>query len=83
MSSIKEDLSHLIAIFLIVFLGISFIVGLMSTSPDIEYTVDKYYKENNFVDTYIVSTIGFDEEDTSKIKEKIDDCFNKNNTDES
>lgn len=73
MSSIKEDLSHLIAIFLIVFLGISFIVGLMSTSPDIEYTVDKYYKENNFVDTYIVSTIGFDEEDTSKIKEKIDD----------
>ncbi len=73
MSSIKEDLSHLIAIFLIVFLGISFIVGLMSTSPDIEYTVDKYYKENNFVDTYIVSTIGFDGEDTSKIKEKIDD----------
>lgn len=73
MSSIKEDLSHLIAIFLIVFLGISFIVGLMSTSPDIEYTVDKYYKENNFVDTYIVSTIGFDEEDTSKIKENIDD----------
>lgn len=72
-SSIKEDLSHLIAIFLIVFLGISFIVGLMSTSPDIEYTVDKYYKENNFVDTYIVSTIGFDEEDALKIKENIDD----------
>lgn len=72
MSSIKEDLSHLIAIFLIVFLGISFIVGLMSTSPDIEYTVDKYYKENNFVDTYIFSTIGFDDEDTSKIKENID-----------
>ncbi len=73
--SIEQDLSRLLAIFLIVLLGIGFLVGLMSTSPDLYTTADKYYDDTNFTDIYLQSTIGFDKKDKDFIKENLDDVY--------
>ena len=54
-SSIKQDLSRLISIFVIVVLGLGFLVGLKSTSPDLRATMNQYYNDMNFMDVYIQS----------------------------
>ena len=68
LSSIKKDFTRLLAIFLIVTLGVGFLVGLMSVTPDLQETANNYYLENNLTDVYISSTIGFSKDDDLKIK---------------
>ena len=70
-SSIKNDISRLISIFVIVVLGLGFLVGLKSTSPDLQETMDKYFNDNNFMDVYIQSTIGFSEDDAANLKNQL------------
>ena len=72
-SSIKHDFSRLLAIFLIVMLGVGFVVGLMSTTPDLQKTVNNYYSEINFTDIYIQSTLGFTDNDLIDIKANVSD----------
>lgn len=72
-SSIKHDFSRLLAIFLIVMLGVGFVVGLMSTTPDLQRTVNNYYNEINFTDIYIQSTLGFTDNDLTDIKANVSD----------
>ncbi len=72
-SSIKNDFTRLLAIFLIVLLGVGFVVGLLSTTPDLQASVDTYYDEYNVQDIYIQSTLGFNEDDHLTILENVDD----------
>ena len=70
-SSIKQDLSRLISIFVIVVLGLGFLVGLKSTSPDLRATMNQYYNDMNFMDVYIQSTIGFSDSDVETLKSEL------------
>ena len=70
-SSIKQDLSRLISIFVIVVLGLGFLVGLKSTSPDLQATMNQYYNDMNFMDVYIQSTIGFSESDIDNLRNEL------------
>ena len=70
-SSFKHDITRILAIFLIVFLGISFVVGLRSSSPDLRSSTNEYYVQSKFNDMYIISSIGFSKNDQKIFKEKI------------
>lgn len=72
LKSIKRDLARLIAICLIVFLGVGFLVGLMSSPKDLRASINSYYSNSNLLDVYVQSTIGFDEEDVSFLEENVD-----------
>lgn len=65
---IKKTLGRFIAIVAIVGLGTAFFVGIKTTCPDMKLTADKYYKKQNFMDFYLVSTIGFNDGDISSLK---------------
>ena len=71
LSSIKKDFTRLLAIFLIVTLGVGFLVGLMSVTPDLQKTANDYYIQNNLTDVWISSTIGFSENDDEKIRDLV------------
>ncbi len=69
--SLKNDFSRIIAIILIVILGNSFLVGLLSTTPDLFSSMDKYYDNTNFMDIYVRSTVGFNQATLSYIENNI------------
>lgn len=70
--SIKDDLSRLIAITVIVLLSIGFLTGLMGSPKDLRASFNKYYEETNLLDIYIQSTIGFSKNDIDFLKENVD-----------
>lgn len=70
-SSIKHDISRLISIFVIVVLGLGFLVGLKSTSPDLRASMNAYYNDTNFMDIYIQSTIGFSTSDVDDLRNEL------------
>lgn len=70
-TSIKADLSRLISIFVIVVLGLGFLIGLKSSSPDLQATMNEYYNQSNFMDVYIQSTLGFSDSDVDDLKNEL------------
>ncbi len=46
-------------------LAVAFLSGLRATKPDMWYTADKYFKDYNFMDIRILSTLGFTEDDVT------------------
>ena len=71
--SIKNDLVRLLTITAITALGMGFLVGLLSTSPDLEASMDSYYDETNFNDLVVRSTIGFSSDTDEYILSNISD----------
>lgn len=69
---IKDDLSRLIAIFVIVLLSIGFLTGFMGSPKDLRASFNKYYQESNLMDVYIQSTIGFSSEDLDYLQNNVD-----------
>ncbi len=72
-TSLKSDFSRIIAVILIVGLANSFLIGLLSTTPDLFKAMDSYYDESRFMDVSIRSTVGFDKETLSYVDENISD----------
>ena len=72
-TSLKSDFSRIIAVILIVGLANSFLIGLLSTTPDLFKAMDSYYDESRFMDVSIRSTVGFDKETLSYVYENISD----------
>lgn len=66
-----------ISLFLIVLIGVGFMVGLLSTHTVMRESVDNYYDENKVFDIQIYSTYGFNEDDIKAIKqtEGVDEVF--------
>lgn len=60
--------TRFLAIFAIVALGVGFLVGLLSTSPDIEDSMESYLDESNLYDFRVVSTLGLSEADLDAIR---------------
>lgn len=65
---IKQSFGRFAAIFGIVLLGVGLLFGLMTTTPLMEDSVDKYYRDNNMMDINLKSTLGFSEGDLEAIE---------------
>ena len=67
---IKNSPGRFLSIFAIVAIGCAFYAGIRASAPDMLYTADKYYKDQNLMDIRITSqTInGICEEDVDKIR---------------
>ena len=68
--SIKMTLPRFLAIFAIIALGVGFFSGLKVTTPSFVHTADIYTKEYSMFDFKFLSTIGFEQEDIDKIRER-------------
>ncbi|MGN0974839.1 MAG: FtsX-like permease family protein [Gemmiger sp.] len=62
------SMSRFVAIFAIVALGVGFLAGLLSSSPDIEDTMERYMDGQNLYDFRIVSTLGLTEDDVAAVR---------------
>ncbi len=67
--SIRKSIMRFVSIVAIVALGISFFVGIKSASPDMRKTANEYFVNDNLLDISVVSSIGFNDEEISKIAE--------------
>ncbi len=65
---IKGGFGRFAAIFAITALGVGFLAGLLSTTPDFYRTIDDYYDSDRFMDINIKSTGGLTNEDLEAIK---------------
>ena len=68
---IKSTYKRFIALVLMTFIGVSFMMGLMSTRRIMIESVDKYYDEYCFQDIQLVSQFGFCSEDISELSKLI------------
>lgn len=64
---IKQSFGRFAAIFAIVLLGVGFLFGLISTTPNMRVSVDSYYDKSNVYDINIKSTLGFNDDDIDVI----------------
>ncbi|MDE6242365.1 MAG: FtsX-like permease family protein [Anaeroplasmataceae bacterium] len=69
----KKNLTRLIAIVAIMALGVGFLIGLLSSTPDLQDSMERYYDETNTYDILIKSTIGFSKEDILSLKDDIEE----------
>ncbi len=66
---IRKTRKRFITLLLIVLIGASFMVGLMSSRPTMLASVDRYYKQTDFMDLQLYSSYGFDEGDIAALKD--------------
>ncbi len=65
----KGSKSRFIAIFAIVALGVGFLAGLLSTTPDMEDFMEEYLDGGNLFDLRVVSTLGLTEDDVAALEQ--------------
>ena len=68
--TIRRSFKRFISILLIVLLGVGFFAGIKATSPDMESTINDYYKKTKFQDIELLSTWGITEEEINILNEK-------------
>ncbi len=73
--TIKRNKARFISIIAIVAVGISFYAGISAAGPDMQQTAVNYYNENNLMDIWMISTVGFNDSDVEEIK-KLDGVEN-------
>lgn len=66
--SIVKSFKKFLSITLIVFLGVGFFAGIRATSPDMQDTLDRYYKGSNMYDIELISTYGITKEEIEDIR---------------
>ena len=69
---IKNTYKRFVSILLMAFLGVGFFAGMKVSSPDMIETIDFYYKDTQFYDIQVLSTLGLSNEDIEVIS-KIED----------
>lgn len=68
---IKKTLSRFLSIVIIITVGVAIYDGVRATSPDLKMSGDHYFKESNFMDFKVISTLGLTEDDLWEIR-KLD-----------
>lgn len=68
--SITRSVSRFMAIFAIVALGAGFLAGLNASAPDMRLTADEYFRDSNFMDFRLLSTMGVTEDDIQALREQ-------------
>lgn len=66
---IKRTHKRFLTLFLMVMIGVAFMVGVMSSSPILQKSVDIYDDQNNLMDVQIYSSYGFCDDDIKAIKD--------------
>lgn len=79
-SIIREILAskaRFISILAIIFLGVAFYSGIKSSGPDLKESINKFFSEQNLMDSKIVSSIGLNENDLKLLEnnDKILDYY--------
>ena len=64
---IKQSFGRFMAIFAITALGVSLFAGLKVIQPAMVKTTDNYFREKEFYDYRVLSTLGFEKQDLEKI----------------
>ncbi|HEY5523757.1 MAG TPA: FtsX-like permease family protein, partial [Clostridium sp.] len=65
---IKKSFGRFLSIFAIVAIGVAFFAGVKSAAPDMKFTADKYYDDNNLMDIRVLSNLGLTDNDVAAIK---------------
>ena len=68
--SIKKTFKRFLSILAIVLLGVGFFTGIRQTSPNMEESVDAYFKKQNVYDINLISTWGITKDEINILKEK-------------
>lgn len=68
--------SRILAIFAITALGVGFLAGLLSTTPDMYASTDAYYDRTKMMDLRLVSTLGLSETDAEAVR-AVDRCADR------
>lgn len=67
--TVKQTAGRFAAIFAIVALGVGFLVGLLSSTPDMRFSFDKYFDDTSMYDIRILGDLGLTDTDIAKIIE--------------
>ena len=67
---IKQSFGRFMAIFAITALGVSLFSGLKVIQPAMVKTTDNYFREKEFYDYRVLSTLGFEQQDLEKISDQ-------------
>lgn len=65
---LTKSIMRFLAILIIIFLGVCFYVGLSATSPNMLWTADSYYSDQNLMDYRVLSTYGLTDEDIEDLE---------------
>lgn len=65
---IRRSANRFISILCIVAIGVALFTGLLSSAPDMEYTIDDYYDQYNIMDIQVLSTLGLNDDDIAEIE---------------
>ena len=85
--SIKREIisskARFFSILIIIFLGVAFYSGIKSAGPDMNKAINKFYDEQNLMDSKIVSTLGLTDKDLEILNndDKILDFYGSNTID--
>ena len=66
---VKNTFSRFLSILVLSALAVAFLAGLRAAAPDMEYTADNYFDGSNFMDAYVLSTLGLTDEDLDALSE--------------
>lgn len=66
--TVRETFSRFAAILAIVALGVGFLAGLLSTTPDMRYSADLFYDDTRLFDVRIVGTMGLTDADMAALR---------------
>lgn len=72
---IKQSFGRFMAIFAIVVLGVSLFAGLKVLQPAMVKTTNEYFKEKEFYNYRVMSTLGYEQEDLEFLAEQEDVRF--------
>ena len=65
---IKENLKTFFSIMILTALGVGFLVGMKSTTPNLKHTVEKYYNDYNVMDLELKSSMGFTKDELTSFE---------------
>ncbi|MBR5636291.1 MAG: FtsX-like permease family protein [Pseudobutyrivibrio sp.] len=68
---IKQSLGRYIALLMIIAIGVGFFAGLKVTDPALRISMQKYFKDTEFYDFRLISSLGFGEEEIDYLKKNI------------
>ncbi|KEZ87362.1 ABC transporter permease [Clostridium sulfidigenes] len=67
---ILSSKARFISILAIIFLGVAFYSGIKSSGPDLKESINEFFREQNLMDSKIVSSIGLNENDLKLLENK-------------
>jgi putative ABC transport system permease protein len=65
---IRSSLGRFFALFAIVALGTGFLAGLLATTPDMKFSMDRYFDDTGMMDIFIKGTLGLSEADAAALR---------------